>query len=221
MGLLPERTYIWFWTPDLDKSYQCLGFKLHSRLSLAQIEIPSGLARSHAATAATGLEPISGTSTDQESTNCSIAPALLNVRDYKDLRCSLQVYWLALPMHHAGFSRHALWLGTNPSPNTVVLNGKISLRHCFFSPLSRAAWPQLSFSSDSKGMCSGQPPRLQSCWKVSPFIGEHTTNLCSGLGEAAEYARNNQMKKEGKKTVVYCANERQIPIVWFLCHIFF
>lgn len=106
------------------------------QLSLAQIEIPSGLASSPAAT---GLEPISGTSTDQESANCSIAPALLNVRDYKDLRCSLQVYWLALPMHHAGFSHHALWLGTNPSPNTVVLNGKISLRHCFFFPSEQSS----------------------------------------------------------------------------------
>lgn len=103
----------------------CLGFKL------AQIEISHGLASSHAATAATWTEPVSGSSTDHESANCSTAPALLNVRDYKGLRCSLPVYWLALPMHHAGFSRHALWLGTNPSPNTVVLSGKIWLRHCF------------------------------------------------------------------------------------------
>lgn len=78
-----------------------------NRLSLAQIEIPSGLASSHAANATTGLEPISGSSTDHESTNCSTAPALLNVCDYKGLRCSLQVYCQALPMHHAGFSHHA------------------------------------------------------------------------------------------------------------------
>lgn len=99
------------------------------------------------------------------------------------------------------------------------------LSFCFFFLLllpihsySRAAWAQLSFSSDSKGMCSGQPPRSQSCWKVSPFAGEHTTNLCFGPEEAAECARNNQAKKEGKKSAVGFANERQILDVWFLCH---
>lgn len=127
-------------------------------------------------------------------------------------------------MHHGRFSHHVFCLGTNPSPNTAVLNGKISPRHFYFFSLltrSRAAWPQLSVNNDSKGMCSGQPPRSQSCWKVSPFFGEHTTNLCSGPRVAAECARNNQMKKEGKKTVVCCVNETQILNVWFLCHIFF
>lgn len=148
--------------------------------------------------------------------SCSAAPALLNVREHLGLRCTLQVYRCII-----GDSNHrALWLGTIPSPNTAVLNGKISLQRCclFFLLLlllpihshSRAAQVQLSFSSDSKGMWSGQPPRSQSCWKVSPFAGEHTTNLCFGPEEAAECARNNQAKKERNKTVVSSANERQI-----------
>lgn len=155
---------------------------------------------------------------ERTNASCSTAPALLNVREHLGLRCSLQVYQCIM-----GDSKHrALWLGTIPSPNSAVLDGKISLqrcRFCFFFSFSTSADSQPQQSSVGSNFLSaviqkacGQVslPRSQSCWKVSPFAGEHTTNLCFGPEEAAECARNNQAKKEGKKTVVGAANESQI-----------
>lgn len=164
---------------------------------------------------------------DRENASCCTAPALLNVREHVGLRCSLQVYRPALLMHHGGFkppctlARHyskSKYSRIKWKDFTAVLSFFFFFFLLPIHSYSRAAWAQLSFSSDSKGMCSGQPPRSQSCWKVSPFAGEHTTNLCFGPEEAAECARNNQAKKEGKKTAVGFANERQILNVWFLCH---
>lgn len=112
---------------------------------------------------------------ERTNASCSTAPARLNVREHLGLRCSLQVYQCIM-----GDSKHrALWLGTTPSPNSAVLNGKISLqrcRFCFFLLLllllpirSRAAWVQLSFSSDSKGMWSGQPSEVAKLLESIPF----------------------------------------------------
>lgn len=157
---------------------------------------------------------------ERTNVSCSTAPALMNVREHLGLRCSLQVYQCIM-----GDSKHrALWLGTIPSPNSAVLDGKISLqrcRFCFFFFFSFFYFCRFTAAAEQRGSnflsaviqkACGQVslPRSQSCWKVSPFAGEHTTNLCFGPEEAAECARNNQAKKEGKKTVVGAANESQI-----------
>lgn len=118
---------------------------------------------------------------ERTNASCSTAPALLSVREHLGLRCSLQVYQCIM-----GDSKHrALWLGAIPSPNSAALDGKISLQRCRFCfvfflllllflllPIhsrSRATWVQLSFSSDSKGMWSGQPSEVAKLLESIPF----------------------------------------------------
>lgn len=114
---------------------------------------------------------------DQEKARCPTAPALLNVREHMGLRCSLQVYRPTLP---GGFkplctlARHY----SKSKYSRIKLKDLTPAFSFFLLPLlpihsySRAAWAQLSFSSDSKGMCSGQPPR-------SEVVGKYPLSLVS------------------------------------------